>query len=98
MATPTTTKTPNQLLAEVARLTAENDALKAKAARSSTMTFKVSDKGGVSVYGLGKFPVTLYRGQWERLIAAVPQLGAFIKENASKLAVKPTAAPATAAL
>jgi hypothetical protein len=49
---------------------------------------KVSDKGALSVYGLGRFPVTLYRGQRERLIEIIPQLQAFIAENSAKLAVK----------
>lgn len=54
------------------------------------ITCKVSDKGGLSVYGLGRFPVTLYRSQWERLLAAdtVKSIGAFISANTSLLAVK----------
>ena len=53
-----------------------------------TVTFKVSDKGGVSVYGLGRFPVTLYRTQWESLLAVAPALSDFITVNAGRLAVK----------
>ena len=45
-------------------LKAQLEALKAKEQHGSTMSFKVSDKGGVSVYGLGRFPVTLYYEQW----------------------------------
>lgn len=54
------------------------------------ITCKVSDKGALSVYGLGRFPVTLYRSQWERLLApeTAKQIGAFIEVNASLLAVK----------
>lgn len=54
------------------------------------LSFKVTDKGGLSVYGLGRFPTTLYRSQWERLLApeTVKALGAFIEANAKLLAVK----------
>ena len=49
-------------------LKAQLEALKAKETRGGTMSFKVSDKGGVSVYGLGRFPVTLYKEQWAKLL------------------------------
>ena len=49
--------------------------------RSGTLEFRVGEKGGVSVYGLGRFPVTLYYEQWIRLLEAVPQLRAFLEEN-----------------
>lgn len=54
------------------------------------LTCKVTDKGGLSVYGLGRFPVTLYRSQWERLLApeSVTQLNEFIAANLALLAVK----------
>lgn len=52
------------------------------------LTMKVSDKGALSVYGLGRFPVTLYRGQWERLMATSDEIGAFITANADRLTVK----------
>ncbi len=54
------------------------------------ITCKVSDKGALSVYGLGRFPVTLYRSQWERLLApdTAKSIGAFIEANAALLAVK----------
>lgn len=54
------------------------------------ITCKVSDKGALSVYGLGRFPVTLYRSQWERLLApdTAQSIGAFIEANAALLAVK----------
>jgi hypothetical protein len=56
--------------------------------RSGVMEFRVSEKGGVSVYGLGRFPVTLYYEQWTRLLDAAPDLKAFIEENKSKLKMK----------
>jgi len=49
--------------------------------RSGSLEFRVGEKGGVSVYGLGRFPVTLYYEQWVRLLEAVPQLKAFLEEN-----------------
>ena len=52
------------------------------------LSMKVSDKGGLSVYGLGRFPVTLYRGQWERLLGAQAEITAFIEANADRLTVK----------
>ena len=52
------------------------------------LSMKVSDKGALSVYGLGRFPVTLYRGQWERLITAQAEISAFIEANADRLTVK----------
>jgi len=75
-----------ELHAEVARLRAENDALKQK--RSSAISMKVSEKGAVSVYGLGRFPVTLYQEQWKKLLAIADEIKAFIEENHSKLKVK----------
>ena len=52
------------------------------------LTLKVSEKGAVSCYGLGRFPVTLYAGQWDRLLSEADQISAFIKANASLLSVK----------
>ena len=75
------TMSKDQLLALVAQLQANQAAPK-------RITLKVSDKGGLSVYGLGRFPVTLYRGQWERLFAERTAIEAFIKANANLLAVK----------
>jgi hypothetical protein len=71
---------------KIARLEAENDALKSKG--SKKLTFKVSEKGALSVYGMGRFPVTLYRQQWERLIEVIPELQAFIKANSDRLTTK----------
>ena len=52
------------------------------------LTMKVSEKGALSIYGLGRFPVTLYAGQWERLLAATDAIRAFMTANASLLATK----------
>jgi hypothetical protein len=76
------------LKAELERLKAENAALKARGSRGVSM--KVSDKGGVSVYGLGRFPVTLYKEQWAKLLDLADDLRAFIKENDAKLKTKDT--------
>jgi hypothetical protein len=56
--------------------------------RSGTLEFRVSEKGGVSVYGLGRFPVTLYYEQWNRLLDTAEQLRQFLEENKSKLKLK----------
>jgi hypothetical protein len=68
-----------ELKAEIERLRAENDALK-KPARGQ-MSLRVSEKGALSVYGLGRFPVTLYREQWEKLLGMADQIRNFIIEN-----------------
>ena len=68
-----------ELKAEVERLRAENEALK-KPARGQ-MSLKVSEKGALSVYGLGRFPVTLYREQWEKLLGLADSIREFIQEN-----------------
>ena len=72
--------------AELARLRAENEALKQK--RNTAVSMKVSEKGGVSVYGLGRFPVTLYQEQWAKLLAMADEIKTFIEENRSKLKAK----------
>ena len=74
------------MAAELARLKAENEALKQKGVRA--VGFKVSEKGGVSVYGLGRFPVTLYKEQWVKLLDLAEDIRGFIKENDSKLKSK----------
>src|SRR5437763_16204729 len=56
--------------------------------RTGAMEFRVSEKGGVSVYGLGRFPVTLYFEQWTRLLDQADNLRAFLEENKSKLKLK----------
>lgn len=72
-----------------AELQAENEKLKAELARKNQISFKVGEKGGVSVYGLNaRFPVTLYAEQWTRLIAAIPALQAFIESHKGELSHK----------
>jgi len=74
------------LKAELERLKAENERLKKRGERA--VSLKVSEKGGVSVYGLGRFPVTLYREQWAKLLDMADEIRAFIHENDSKLKTK----------
>lgn len=83
----------NTALSELKRLRAENDALKAKSAARSegTLTLRVSTKGALSVYGLGRWPVTLYSGQWLRLLAIAGNIQTFLAENKSSLTEKPSA-------
>lgn len=71
---------------QIARLKAENDMLKAQQQRSVSM--KVSEKGGVSVYGLGRFPVTLYKEQWQTLLAMDEEIRAFIQQHDAELKTK----------
>jgi hypothetical protein len=71
---------------KVARLEAENQALKGR--RAGTLSLKVSEKGGVSVYGLGRFPVTLYKEQWMKLLAFGDEIKSFIKDNDQQLKAK----------
>jgi len=75
--------------ARIATLESENQAL--RTSKFTKPTPKVSVKGAVSIYGLGKFPVTLYKEQWLRLFAAQAEIMAFITANDSKLSVKPKA-------
>jgi hypothetical protein len=75
-----------ELKAELERLKAENEALKSRGARGISM--KVSEKGAVSIYGLGRFPVTLYKEQWQKLLDMADDIRAFIKENEGKLKTK----------
>ncbi len=56
--------------------------------RSGNLEFRVGEKGGVSVYGLGRFPVTLYYEQWMRLLGAADELKTFLEENKDKLKLK----------
>jgi hypothetical protein len=77
------------LKAELARLKAENEQLKSQRGRS--VSLKVSEKGGVSVYGLGRFPVTLYKEQWTKLLAMAEEIKAFLKEHDAELKAKPEA-------
>lgn len=79
--------TMEHLMAQIEALKAANALLEAKANRPKG-SIKVSPKGAISVYGLGKFPVTLYASQWEALFTKQDEIKAFITENLSKLATK----------
>jgi len=73
--------------AELDRLKEENERLKARQSRA--VSLKVSEKGGLSVYGLGRFPVTLYKEQWTKLLDMADELRAFIKAHEAELKEKP---------
>ena len=75
--------TTEELMARIADLEKQVNSKK-----SGRMEFKVSEKGGVSVYGLGRFPVTLYYEQWTRLLDAADSLRNFLEENKPKLKLK----------
>ena len=72
-----------ELLARIAELEKQTGSKK-----QGSLEFKVGGKGGVSVYGMGRFPVTLYYEQWVRLLNAADGLRAFLEENKSKLKLK----------
>jgi hypothetical protein len=74
------------LKAEIEKLKAENAALKKPSTGRTYL--KVSEKGGLSVYGMGRFPITLYREQWEKLLAMSDDIKTFIQENDSALKKK----------
>lgn len=76
----------DDLKAELERLREENERLKNRTTRG--VSLKVSEKGGVSVYGLGRFPVTLYKEQWTRLLDMADDIRAFLKDNDAKLKTK----------
>ena len=79
--------TYDDLRAEVERLRAENEALKKGGAKG--VSLKVSEKGGVSVYGLGRFPITLYQEQWLKLLDMADQIRDFIDAHKAELKAKP---------
>ncbi len=78
--------TDEEMRAELERLKAENATLKARGSKGVSM--KVSEKGAVSVYGLGRFPVTLYQEQWLKLLDLADDIRAFIKEHEGQLKKK----------
>jgi hypothetical protein len=80
------TVSDEDMKAELDRLRQENERLKNRQTRG--VSLKVSEKGGVSVYGLGRFPVTLYKEQWARLLDMADDIRTFIKENDAKLKAK----------
>lgn len=73
----------HDLQAEVERLRAENERLRGQ--RASKTSLRVSDKGGVSLYGLGRFPVTLYKEQWLKVLDMADDIRAFIKQHEAEL-------------
>jgi hypothetical protein len=78
-----TEPTKEELMARIAELEKQMGSKK-----SGRLEFKVGEKGGVSVYGLGRFPVTLYYEQWLRLLGAADELQLFLEENKGKLKLK----------
>ena len=74
------------LQAELARLRAENEQLKSQGVRG--LNLKVSEKGGVSLYGIGRFPVTLYKEQWLKILGMAAEIEQFIRENDHRLKTK----------
>lgn len=74
---------PKDMEAELARLRAENEAL--KKGKEKGLSMKIGEKGGLSVYGLGRFPVTLYKEQWIRLLDMQEDIRAFIEANGDKM-------------
>ena len=76
----------DEVKTELERLRAENERLKRTATKG--ITLKVSEKGGVSVYGLGRFPVTLYKEQWTKLLDMAEDIRAFIRDNDADLKTK----------
>lgn len=78
----------DDLKAEIERLKAENAALKTSKPARGVLTMKVSEKGALSVYGMGRFPVTLYKEQWLKLLGISDDIKKFIEENDSRLKTK----------
>lgn len=76
---------------KLARLEAENQALREQVEqrRTGQLRLKVSEKGGLSLYGLGRFPVTLYKEQWTRLLDYADEIRKFLKANDQQLKAKP---------
>lgn len=79
-----TEPTYEELKAKLSQLEKEVESKK----RSGDLSFKIGEKGGLSVYGLGRFPVTLYYEQWNRLLGAAADIKAFLEDNKSKLKLK----------
>ena len=75
-----------QMKQELERLRAENAALKQTSAKGLSM--KISEKGGLSIYGLGRFPVTLYKEQWKKLLDLKDDIMAFLAANDAQLKTK----------
>lgn len=77
-------RTEAELKAELERLKRENAVLKQDSTKIGELSFKVTDKGGVSIYGVGRFPVTLYPEQWRKILPQHKEILAFIDENEAK--------------
>ncbi len=77
-----------EMKAENERLRKEIEALKAGKAKAGQFSLKVSEKGACSVYGMGRFPVTLYQEQWLKLLEHADEIRDFIRDNADKLKKK----------
>jgi hypothetical protein len=94
MSTTTVTESNAVTVEQVRAMMAEIDALKAanaklaKGGRKTQKGMKVSEKGGVSIYGLGRFPATLYKEQWLKVLDMADDIRAFIKENDALLKSK----------
>jgi hypothetical protein len=80
------TPTAEEMQAELDKLRAENSALKKTSQKG--LSLKISEKGGLSVYGLGRFPVTLYKEQWKKLLGMAAEIDAFLTANDAQLKTK----------
>ena len=78
----------DDMKAELERLRAENEELKSKKTGRGTLSMKVSEKGALSVYGMGRFPVTLYKEQWVKLLSITEEIKKFIQDNDAQLKTK----------
>jgi len=76
----------DELKSEIEKLRAENEALKRSSSKG--LSLRVSEKGALSVYGLGRFPVTLYKEQWLRLLDMANEIKTFIEQNNAQLKTK----------
>ena len=77
----------DELKAEIERLRAENELLKRPQQRGQ-LSMKISEKGALSIYGMGRFPVTLYKEQWLKLLSIADEIKSFIENNADRLKTK----------
>jgi hypothetical protein len=78
----------DDLKAQIERLKAENDALKRAKPERGTLSMRVSEKGALSIYGMGRFPVTLYKEQWLKLLGIADEIKQFIEANDGRLKTK----------
>lgn len=86
---PTAEPTPSEMLAMIAALQDENARLKANRPSGGGLALKITPKGGLSVYGLQRFPVTLYKAGWVKLLAEAKRIEQFIADNNALLSEKP---------